>query len=672
VAEAWSEEAFDEARARAKTGVVDAQGVHLREGQLARLITRLPRAGERPRATRIDLADAVVEGDANFDGFAFDGAARFDGAAFTGAATFRGATFAHDAAFSRARFEADACFAGASFARARFEGARFEGDATFEKARCERIADFELAHFGGNADFREVDLDAALFSMARFSGMADFREARLRHGSFARAAFVGNATFSACVFAQLADFGDATFAGYAFFSDCRFEGPAHFQGSLRIAGDAWFDRAAFSQEALFAGARFEREATFARASFAGFTQFAGASFADQALFGDARFAGDVDLGMVTCGGQLSLSRARFPEARMIGPLLVDDWLTLDHATFDAPVRIEAAARVVSCDAAMFHAGVDLFTRWADISAEGADFAGASLVAALPAAATLGDEGGFLGDERPGDGRRWVRESQPTEGYEPRVVSLRRAKVARLTLSRVDLSGCRFASSHGLDELRLEQVQFAQPPTGWRQRGRRWGRWTRRRTIAEEHRWRSRHGHGSGWYEPPVRGPDWLDDASEALEPAQISSIYRSLRRGRERERDEPGASDLYYGEMEMRRMYARRRRTWSFVRPVESTERAILWLYWLVSGYGLRASRAFASLALVIALLAIPLTFWGFDPTRGYGRALLFAAESSISLLRVPEAKLTAAGEVTQIALRLAGPLFFGLAVLALRSRVRR
>lgn len=54
------------------------------------------------------------------------------------------------------------------------------------------------------------------------------------------------------------------------------------------------------------------------------------------------------------------------------------------------------------------------------------------------------------------------------------------------------------------------------------------------------------------------------------------------------------------------------------------------------------------------------------------GPSLLFAVGSSISLLRAPEAQLRAGGEVTQIVLRLAGPLFFGLALLALRGRVKR
>ena len=38
-----------------------------------------------------------------------------------------------------------------------------------------------------------------------------------------------------------------------------------------------------------------------------------------------------------------------------------------------------------------------------------------------------------------------------------------------------------------------------------------------------------------------------------LEPGQIAGLYRELRKGREDAKDEPGAADFYYGEMEMRR-----------------------------------------------------------------------------------------------------------------------
>jgi hypothetical protein len=93
----------------------------------------------------------------------------------------------------------------------------------------------------------------------------------------------------------------------------------------------------------------------------------------------------------------------------------------------------------------------------------------------------------------------------------------------------------------------------------------------------------------------------------------------------------------------------------------------------MVSGYGLRASRALLALAVTIVVGAVLLHQFGFDagkhPDNG---TLLFALESSVSLLRAPEATLTPAGEVIQIVLRLAGPLFFGLALLALRGRVKR
>ncbi len=59
--------------------------------------------------------------------------------------------------------------------------------------------------------------------------------------------------------------------------------------------------------------------------------------------------------------------------------------------------------------------------------------------------------------------------------------------------------------------------------------------------------------------------------------------------------------------------------------PVERgvpAERWILLLYWLVSGYGLRASRALLALAITIALLgAIPLTLWGTQLDLPRGRA---------------------------------------------------
>jgi hypothetical protein len=71
-------------------------------------------------------------------------------------------------------------------------------------------------------------------------------------------------------------------------------------------------------------------------------------------------------------------------------------------------------------------------------------------------------------------------------------------------------------------------------------------------------------------------------------------------------------------------------------------------------------------------LAAILLSQWGIKPSAPYGHAVLFAAKSSISLLRVPQATLSASGQAVEMLLRVAGPLFFGLAILSLRSHVKR
>lgn len=80
-------------------------------------------------------------------------------------------------------------------------------------------------------------------------------------------------------------------------------------------------------------------------------------------------------------------------------------------------------------------------------------------------------------------------------------------------------------------------------------------------------------------------PEWRDKGDELPLPRSIGSIYRALRRRPEDSKDEPGAADFYSGGMEMRRA----------ARP----ERIILWLYRLVSGYGLRASRALGALLIL-------------------------------------------------------------------------
>jgi len=208
--------------------------------------------------------------------------------------------------------------------------------------------------------------------------------------------------------------------------------------------------------------------------------------------------------------------------------------------------------------------------------EEADFGAASILSGSPPFSELKEEEALvetLGERRP--------EAVAEGNARPRVISVRRANVGHLLLSDADLRGCRFEKAHHLDGLRLEgDVEFSHSPRGLR--------WTKRRVLAEEHQWRHAREKSRSrrrWYGDGVRAGEWFSgehNVREALAANSIANIYRDLRKGREESKDEPGAADFYYGEMEMRR----------FDKTKPRAERLILWLYWLISGYGLRASRA--------------------------------------------------------------------------------
>jgi hypothetical protein len=307
--------------------------------------------------------------------------------------------------------------------------------------------------------------------------------------------------------------------------------------------------------------------------------------------------------------------------------------------------------VLSARATTFAAGALLRVRWAEVALDDADFARPSTLSG----ATTWRSDNDLPSVCLRDGRHIKLEPRP------RLVTLRGAHIATLSLSNIDLRACRFFGAHGLESLSIEtSCQRPHTPKN--------GQYVNRETIAEEHVWR-------GWTDPATQAPEWLEgrDGTEPLQAAQIAALYRALRKAREDDKDEAGAGDLYYGEMEMRR---RGKPSASPEWPRGPGDVAILSIYWLLSGYGLRPVRALLALTVTLLAGAAVLSWWGFhdppDHPRGYGRSLLFAIESSLSVLRPPQTGLSAGGEVTQISLRLLGPLLLGLALLAVRARVKR
>jgi uncharacterized protein YjbI with pentapeptide repeats len=526
-----------------------------------------------------------------------------------------------------------------------FRGATFKGPAQFSRVTFEGIAAFDGATFEGDAHFRNATFNGP----GTIEGM----------GGFQGTAFKADARFEHATFNCDAPFGGATFGGEANFMFATFKGHARFGGTT-------FGRGAAFYSARFEDLTLDGETSKSLAEFSGATFGGGAGFSDACFKGGARF-----------------SDATFESERNFA-VRVDEALELQGAVFDEPIRLVASASMLDCSRVQFRRGADLFVRRSAIVLDDADFAEPSMVAPW-----LEAEPG----EEPADDDGPDAVEEPA----PRLLSMRRAKAANLTITGVDLRACRFEGAHGLDRLRLERVRFAETPSGW-QKSKRWRvavRWTRRLAIAEEHHWRAERAGATGWYGHEMRAPPALESAPPT--PEQIATTYRALRRGREDSKDEPGAADFYYGEMEMRRQgpratqrladsnraaehegnasFAHRPAGNAGSRPAPRAERLILCLYWLVSGYGLRASRALIALALTVVVFAFLFDLWGFQPDRGYGRTLLFSVESTSSLFRAPEtygAALTASGELLQILLRLIGPLFFGLALLSLRGRVKR
>ena len=597
-----------------ETGTVDARGVPITGALLERILAAVPR-GENQ--------GPLIKG-CRFDGAIFTPSARFDFVTFSGDAWFDGATFSGDASFRYATFEAIAGFTGTTFT----------GDAEFEHATFSGKAGFGGTTFTGNAGFEGATFGVgAGFNGATFSGDA----------WFASALFDGGAWFSGTTFSGEATF-QATFSGDAWFKDATFRGNAMFAADF--SGKAWFGGATFNGDAEFEHVTFNGNAEFGGATFNGNAGFDGATFKRRAWF----------------------AGVRFDRARQFGPLLAYRGLVLDDVQFAQPVQVEVSSTGLCCRRARFAGGVQFRLRWARVVLDDADLAAPSILAGIPRLSVA-----ELGRREEQIAKCWQRLLKGEISERPQLVSLRRANVAGLGLSNVSAADCRFAGAHNLDKLRLESgVSFASAPLPVGLGTRMWGG---REVIAEERAWRAdrsrRHWDAPGW-------PRWLDDQRPGvLNPGQIAGLYRALRKGREDVKDEPGAADFYYGEMEMRRARPPSDSNSDGRSGVASrgrVERGILTAYWLVSGYGLRAWRAVAALAAVTALLAVAFHRVGFAvPPRpvSYWTSLLYAFRATLSLTD-DQVKLTAWGQLLQGVLRLTGPVLLGLALLALRGRVKR
>ncbi|MGW3248301.1 pentapeptide repeat-containing protein [Streptomyces sp. NPDC001070] len=547
---------------------------------------------------------------------------------------------------------------------ARFDGAQFSEEARFGPARFSGTVRFNRARFAG----------AAYFIGTRFGDIATFDEAQFSDAAWFLGAQFDSAWFTRTRFGDTARFDEAKF------------GSAWFPGA-QFSGETWFVRVQFPDAARFDGAQFSDRVRFRGVHFAGDAGFGGTRFGS-AEFGGVQFSGAAEFDGAYFSDAAWFNDARFVAASSFGPMVSSNKIELSGAVFEVPVTLEIAAPEVRCVRTRWESTATVRLRYATADLSHAVLASPIAVTAHPTPFTTTRD---AVDEDLLAGR----------SVGVRLSSIQGADAANLVLTDTDLTDCLFSGAFHLDQLRLEgRCGFAPAPTGWHRRGMWPIRWTRRRTLAEEHHWRAQTAGQSTLLPPGARqwrpGPHH-PDPQLTPDPEDVAALYRQLRKAFEDGKNEPGAADFYYGEMEMRR----NDRT-----STPSGERRLLWGYWLLSGYGLRSSRAFTWLLAAMSLTVLLLMGFGLpshdpdpattgtvhgskialntatpDPTLDGGlrqrmswaraeKATRVAVNSVI--FRSTGQNLTIAGTYVEMASRLLEPTLLALGALAIRGRIKR
>ncbi|MEV6910813.1 pentapeptide repeat-containing protein [Amycolatopsis sp. NPDC051071] len=488
----------------------------------------------------------------------------------------------------------------------------------------------------GSIDGRRAEFGRAEFAGTIFREFADFGGVTFFDGNFEGAGFEDGVNFGKADFRGIASFLGSRFEGRATFESVIFE-EITFEGA-NFAGETRFDRATF-KGGDFTNTRFDGRVSFEKVKFEGDVSFS-QGFPDDVSFDEAEFAGEAGFGLVRFDGRSTFVKAKFAAAATFGGATFDDYAWFDDARFDGEATFENVrfSSEVSFEGAVF----TVAERFGPVTAGRLIFGRATfrrrmLIDAgspvVDCTHTRFEEGVTLslGRYSSADLARTIFGKASTV-IGASVASVGGTDVADLVFTDVGLVDCRFAGAHHLDKLRLEGDC-------------RFGTDRKRQMLAEERAWRA--------------------DRDAPVGPRRIGDLYRQLRKAQEDSKNEPGAADFYYGEMEMRRHS--KATPWS--------ERVILHLYWLVSGYGLRALRALATFAVLVAVVTVAFTAAGFKGSAAFGDTLIYVAQSTVSLetkLTSLPKELTPFGEVMRLVMRVLGPLLLGLALLAVRNRVKR
>jgi tetratricopeptide (TPR) repeat protein len=492
---------------------------------------------------------------------------------------------------------------------------------------------------------RAVNFDASCFDT-----VADFRD-RL---------FIGNMSFEFASFRHAALFARSTFTQVTSFSGAEFW------------SEAVFDRARFHSAALFEAVVFRGDASFEKCVVHGGASFSSAEFRQAAVFGDCQFRADVRSVFTNyLTGAATFAGAVFGQPPAFSSVLVGGVCDFDAARFESGllVTMNIACSAASFAETSFAGGADLALSPCDVILDGANFGQVS---------TLTTWRLFPFPET----RAEIQENPQAT---VRLASVRGARIGLLRLDEVDLRACRFDRAHGLDTARIAGPDvFAGPPRGFR---------VRRPVVAEEWSWRSygRRGGPSlerigagisitrpsgtrGWAQipPECEPPDVLAEEPGAISRRKIMATYHDLRVGREQMNDQANAAGFYYSEMQMRGEHDHS----SVLNPEKTRswiELILVRIFWVISGYDVRPARSIVSFAVVILAGALVLWQWGYRAGVSFGHAAITSLAAATALFGgVDWNLLTDSGQLTEIFLRVAGPILLALTALGIRSLARR
>jgi uncharacterized protein YjbI with pentapeptide repeats len=494
-------------------------------------------------------------------------------------------------------------------------------------------------------DFSGVTFTAALFAEVRGAAGSLVGAA----GSLLGPGEFQDAVFEDAVFTSDVDFSGFTFRGDTSFSGARFEGEADFS-TVRFRGRVSFAGAVFEKDCRFDGSTFP----YNGAAYASGEPVPGARSAD---FTRAVWRGRASFEGIWAAQDWELSRARFEES-LVGEGRCEGVLRLAGAVLKEDVRLTFDAGQLDLESAKFGGSLELRLSNALVRLDHAE---------LGARASVIHHGGSPATppDHPANG------SRPHKL--PRLAGLRHVDAAQLMLIKVDLSNCRFADAHHLDLLVRTDCKYDDR--------RRWRRFLGVVPVR------------------CVRRPVLADEGPGGPGPSAVAVLYRQLRKGMEDGKNEPGAGGFYYGEMEMRRNRKADETT--------VTERWLLHVYWLLSGYGLRAMRALGwLLAAVVATITLMMALGlpDAEPQQTVAGSLPTAGQVELKV-RVPDPELTIPlnrrftekranaalkvvlnsvvfrssgqnltpwGTYTEMVSRFTEPLLLALAALAVRGRVKR